>query len=142
MSYFIKRVSENLFSQIIQQELTYTRRKLQVRKLKQLKLPEQRSAEWFAMRKRVLTASSLAAALGKSHYRKPEQLILDKVSTVETPYVTNPITEWGVKYEEIATKFYESLYNETMIEFGMIPHPEFPIFGASRMVFVQKLLNI
>jgi putative phage-type endonuclease len=107
------------------------RRKQQVLRLKQLKLPEQRSVEWFAMRRKVLTASSLAAALGKCHYTSREQLILDKVSDKPKPYVSNPITEWGVKYEEIATRFYEHLKGVTIVEFGLIGHPHFPIFGAS-----------
>ncbi len=33
--------------------------------LKQLKLPEQRSKEWYQIRENLLTASSLADALGK-----------------------------------------------------------------------------
>ena len=44
---------------------------------------------------------------------------------------SNPITEWGVKYEEVATRFYEFLTGSKIYEFGLIPHPEFPAFGAS-----------
>ena len=72
------------------------------------------------MRRKVLTASSLAAALGKCHYTSREHLILDKVSDKPKPYVSNPITEWGVKYEEIATRFYEHLKGVTIVEFGLI----------------------
>ena len=99
--------------------------------LQKLKLPEQRSPEWYELRKGLLTASSLASALGHDHFKSREQLIYDKTSTEEVPYVSNSTTEWGVKYEEIATKFYEYLNNVKIIEFGLIPHPEFKIFGAS-----------
>ncbi len=99
--------------------------------LMKLELPEQRTNEWFIQRKKVLTASSLAAACDKDHFKKKEELIYEKISTEEKPFVSNPITEWGVKYEEIATKFYESLNNLKVLEFGMIPHPDFTIFGAS-----------
>ena len=99
--------------------------------LMKLELPEQRSPEWYKQRKKVLTASSLATACSKDHFKTKEQLILDKISIEETPFIANPITEWGVKYEEIATKFYESLNDLKILEFGMIPHCEFKIFGAS-----------
>jgi len=102
-----------------------------VSELQKLELPEQRSLEWFELRKRLLTASSLASALGHDYFKSRNQLIYDKTSSEEIPYISNPITEWGVKYEEIATKFYEHLNNLKIIEFGLIPHPKFKIFGAS-----------
>ena len=88
--------------------------------LQKLKLPEQRSPEWYELRKGLLTASSLASALGHDHFKSREQLIYEKTSIEEVPYVSNPITEWGVKYEEIATKFYEHLNNVKIIEFGLL----------------------
>ena len=110
--------------------LNINKKKKIVEELMKLKLPEQRSPEWFEQRKTVLTASSLATACDKDFFKSKEELILDKIS-VETPFISNPITEWGVKYEEIATKFYESLNNLKIIEFGMIRHSTFNIFGAS-----------
>ena len=110
--------------------LNINKKKKIVEELMKLKLPEQRSPEWFEQRKTVLTASSLATACDKDFFKSKEELILDKIS-VETPFISNPITEWGVKYEEIATKFYESLNNLKILEFGMIRHSIFNIFGAS-----------
>ena len=49
----------------------------------------------------------------------------------EKPFEPNPITEWGVKYEDVAIMFYEELYNVKILDFGCIPHPEFDAFGAS-----------
>ena len=99
--------------------------------LKTLKLPEQRSPEWYAMRENVLTASSLADALGKGHFNTKESLLIDKTSKEKKPFFTNDIIQWGVKYEPIATAFYEHSHNLTIVEFGLVPHPTFPIFGAS-----------
>jgi len=99
--------------------------------LQKLELPEQRSEEWYKMRMGMLTASSLACALGDDFFKSRDELILEKVENKQIPFVANPITEWGVKYEEIATKFYEAMNNLKIIEFGLIPHPEFTIFGAS-----------
>jgi putative phage-type endonuclease len=131
IEYYIYQYVDWIINDYVLKNKIYIIRKNKVSKLRQLKLPEQRSIDWFNMRKSVLTASSFAAALGKCHYTSRDQLILDKASTVERPYESNPITEWGVKYEEIATKFYEHLKKVKIIEFGMIPHPKFPIFGAS-----------
>ena len=48
---------------------TLERRKKQVSFLKNLSLPDQRTPEWYEMRRKVLTASSLADALGKGHFK-------------------------------------------------------------------------
>ena len=100
-----------------------------VNSLKELDLPDQRTPEWYEMRKNKLTASSFADALGKGHFKTRNQSLLDKI--IDTPFEPNPITEWGVKYEEVATRFYEYLTGATIYEFGLIPHPDFPAFGAS-----------
>ena len=99
-------------------------------KLKRLKLPEQRSEEWYKIRERILTASSLADAIGEGHFCTREELLLQKCGGPrgEVPF---EIVEWGVMYEPVATTFYEKLNNLTVLEFGLVPHPEFKIFGAS-----------
>jgi len=99
-------------------------------KLKLLKLPEQRSPEWYDMRDKMLTASSLADAIGEGHFCTKEQLLMQKCGGPrgDVPF---SIVEWGVMYEPVATEFYESLKNVKILEFGLVPHPEFEIFGAS-----------
>ena len=99
--------------------------------LLKLELPEQRSREWFQLRDTMLTASSLADALGKGHFRTREQLLIEKSSKDPPPRFGNAITEWGVRYEPIATTFYEKINNLEVLEFGLVPHPKFKIFGAS-----------
>ena len=117
-------VKENISNQKI-----YNERKEKLKGLKLLELPEQRSPEWYEMRKEKLTASSLASAIGKCHFTTREELILSKIE--DKPYVSNPITEWGVKYEDIAILFYEELNHVKVLDFGLIPHPTFKAFGAS-----------
>jgi putative phage-type endonuclease len=131
LKFMIHSMASYEFNNIINLKKRVLLLKKQVSKLQQLDLPEQRSKEWFNLRKNVLTASSLASALGECHFTTRDELILDKSSDEEKPYKSNPITEWGVKYEEIATKFYELINNVKIIEFGLIPHPNFKIFGAS-----------
>ena len=99
--------------------------------LKQLELPEQRSKEWYEMRENVLTASSLADALGKGHFNTRDDLLIDKTSKEQKPFIINDIIQWGVKYEPVATEFYEKMNNLRIVEFGLVPHPTFNIFGAS-----------
>ena len=129
--YMILNVTQFNITHMIQRYNIIGRLKYQVSKLQKLELPEQRSPEWYALRRNMLTASSLAAALGDDFFKSRNELILEKVESKEIPFIPNPITEWGVKYEEIATKFYEKMNNLEIIEFGLIPHPDFTIFGAS-----------
>lgn len=151
ISYYVNAYVENYINNFLKNTKIYESRKKKVVKLKNLKLPEQRSIEWFNIRKKVLTASSLASALNKCHYKSRDELILDKINNDNKPLEFNPITEWGVKYEEIATKFYEHINNVKILEFGMVPHPKFPIFGASpdgiccensRSEYIGRMLEI
>ena len=121
VQYHIQRIKEN--------ENIYNQRKEKLCNLKKLDLPEQRSKQWYDLRKRILTASSLGAAIDRSHFQTRDELLLDKI--VDKPYEQNEITEWGVKYEDVAIMFYEELYNVNVLEFGLIPHPTFHAFGAS-----------
>ena len=128
-----KYVIDNIVDQYINDkninDKNIKERKEKLKKLKQLKLPDQRTPEWYEMRKNKLTASSLSSAIGHGYFTTRDELLLDKI--IEKPYESNPITEHGVKYEEVATRLYEELYNTKIVEFGMVPHPKFEAFGAS-----------
>jgi len=127
--YVIKKILNDEIEKIKSRNRLISMRKNKLENLKKLELPEQRSEAWYQMRKTKLTASSLASAIGHCHFQSRDELILDKI--IEKPFEPNPITEWGVKYEDVAIKFYEELFNVNILEFGMIPHPEFEAFGAS-----------
>ena len=127
--YIIQNIADFMLNECKENEKKYNRRKKQLNELKKLKLPDQRTPEWYALRKKILTASSLGTAVGKCHFQSREELLYSKIE--EVPYVGNEITEWGVKYEDVAIQFYEELYNVKILDFGLIPHPNFSIFGAS-----------
>ena len=127
--YLIQNISNHYLEECIENEKKYNRRRKQLNELKKLKLPDQRTPEWYALRKKILTASSLGSAIGKCHFQSREELLYSKIEDV--PYVGNEITEWGVKYEDVAIQFYEELYHVKVLDFGLIPHPTFTIFGAS-----------
>jgi len=101
-----------------------------VERLKLLKLPEQRSEEWYKIREGILTASSLADAIGEGHFCPRDELIMQKCGGPRGS-VPFEIVEWGVMYEPVATSFYEKMNQLTILEFGLVPHPTFKIFGAS-----------
>lgn len=97
--------------------------------------PEQRTEEWFAMRKNMITASCAAQVIGENPYprQSPDDLILDKLN-LGPPFIDNKFVHHGKKYEEIATKFYEEIYDIKVEEYGLVPHiskPIIPFVGAS-----------
>ena len=92
--------------------------------------PEQRTEAWYRLREGRLTASDLATALNESKYDKPIDLVLKKCG-LGPPFMGNKYTEWGVKYEPIATMIYEQRNNVRVIEFGLMPHPTISFLGAS-----------
>lgn len=102
----------------------------QLQHLRGLPQPEQRSAQWYAMREQRLTASDLAGAIGESKYDKPFDILLKKLGAGK-PFTGNATTEWGVKYEAVATAVYELRNSVRVEEFGLLPHPEIPYLGAS-----------
>ena len=97
--------------------------------------PEQRTEEWFTMRKNMITASCAAQVIGENPYPRqtPDDLILDKLN-LGPPFIDNKFVHHGKKYEEIATKFYEEIYDVKVEEYGLVPHiskPIIPFVGAS-----------
>ena len=135
--YYIDVLSESWFlnSFNVIKELSIRRETIydSMVQLKQLKLPDQRSPEWYKIRENLLTASSLADALGKGHFQTRDDLLISKTQEKrsEISKMARDIMQWGVAYEEVATMFYEYLNNLTVVEFGLIPHPKLSVFGAS-----------
>ena len=82
------------FQERIQHRLTIQEK---LAKLKTLELPEQRSQEWYDIREKVLTASSLADAIGEGHFSTREELLIQKCGGPR-PNVPFHIVEWGVMY--------------------------------------------
>ncbi len=105
--YVVNKLIEDGIAKKIQTEETINLRRMKLDNLKKLVLPEQRTPEWYEMRKDKLTASSLASAIGHCHFKSRDELIYDKI--IEAPFEPNPITEWGVKYEDVAIMLYEEL---------------------------------
>ena len=103
----------------------------QVEYIANLPQPEQRTEEWFKMRENMLTASTAAQIIGKNPYpnQTPEDLIKEKIFGKE--FLDNDFVHHGKKYEEIATKIYENIYNVKVDEYGLVPHSKYSFIGAS-----------
>ena len=113
----------------LNQEEEYLKKKEQLSNLLEIKTYTQRTPEWYAFRRGILTASDLATAFDKGHFNSRDDLILSKIDP--QPWMGNQATEWGVKYEEVATQLYQKKNDVKVLEFGLVPHPTIDIFGAS-----------
>ena len=98
-------------------------------KLRKIILPEQRSKEWFAMRRDKITASDGGCVLGKNKHEPQFNFILKKI--FDRPFNSNEFCYHGKKLEEIATMIYAYRMNVTVEEFGLLGHPKHNFLGAS-----------
>jgi putative phage-type endonuclease len=103
--------------------------------LLQQPLIEQRSPEWYALRKQRLTASDTAQALNMGKFGSRSQLVTKKameLQGIEKPFKTLPAMQWGIMFEAMALRCYQQRYRDVFVhEFGLIPHPTLECYGAS-----------
>jgi putative phage-type endonuclease len=102
----------------------------QFQKLKALPQPEQRTPAWFAYRRERITASDTAAAIDENPY-EPVESFIDKKCDPNHKFLDNANVYHGKKYELIATKIYEHIYNVQVFEFGALPSEKYQFLGAS-----------
>lgn len=102
----------------------------QVRKLLELPKVEQRSEEWLEQRKKYLTASDFASAIGRNKHRSSKQLLLDKCG-YGSGFTGNEITEWGQIHEDPAVELYSRIKGKKVYTFGLIPHPTIEFLAGS-----------
>jgi len=118
---------EHLLNNTLTSEEKERRRVKLLQKIPQF---EQRSQEWYDLRKGMITASDIATVTSDNPYQKPIT-VLRKKCGLDDKFTGNKFTEWGIKYEQIANMIYEKDYNTTVIEFGLIQHPYISFLGAS-----------
>lgn len=104
----------------------------QLEYLESLPQHEQKSPEWFVDRENKITASNCAQAMGECPYKGSSKwdYLLEKCH--KGPEFQENINVYhGKKYEQIATMFYENIYNARTTEYGLLPHPSIYFLGAS-----------
>jgi putative phage-type endonuclease len=94
--------------------------------------PVQKTAEWYALRQQLLTATAIASLFGSA--AKCNEVIYEKC--LQTPEARRPLSlqdarHWGVKYEPVTRRIYECLNRTRVKEYGCLQHPEYSFVGAS-----------
>lgn len=104
--------------------------------LQVIEQPAQRTDEWYAFRRGLITASNLSKVFGSDALRN--SLIYEKCRPFEpftsaSGYVnTESPMHWGQRYEPVSRMIYEHMYGTRVSdEFGCIRHPSVPCIGAS-----------
>lgn len=86
----------------------------------------QRTPEWYAARKGMLTASEFKIA-GSDEVS--QAYVMGKV--FPAPFSTNDAMTWGCRFEDLACAVYEFEHNTKVREYGLLLHPDATWIGAS-----------
>ena len=92
---------------------------------------EQRTEEWFAIRKTIVSATDAGTILDYNRFSSKTDLLKKKLSDDDT-MIESPAIDHGVFFEPIATKCYEELKGGVCVhDVGLVIHPELKWLGAS-----------
>jgi putative phage-type endonuclease len=107
--------------------------KKQLEHLKTIPVIEQRSPQWHAVRKEIITASDFAQALGEGKFGTQKQIYQKKCGYDEEKAFNSslPPLKWGTMFEPVASELYKIRFACELHEFGLIRHPTVDFFGAS-----------
>jgi putative phage-type endonuclease len=95
---------------------------------------EQRTAEWFAVRRGLITASEAAAALGVKPFAgfkgcPREELMQTKLN--KPGHFSGMAMSHGTFYESEACEHAMKILGKRQFEFGLLVHPDYPWLAAS-----------
>ena len=99
---------------------------------------KQQTPEWFAARLGKATGSRISdiVAKTKTGYAASRddymfQLVVERLTGVNTPSYSSSAMEWGVEQEQYARSAYEAQMGVLVTEVGSIDHPRIPMSSAS-----------
>lgn len=111
-------------------------RRLEVERLLALEQVPQRTGEWYAQGKSVLTASEFANIFGTP--RAVRQLAFNKISppTQQTNRLACPTSEmgpfdWGIRFEPVVKQILTERWGVKIMDSGRLRHPKDPLLAAS-----------
>ena len=111
---------------------------IQIDYLKYKPQPAQRTPEWYAFRRNLITASNAyksfesQASKNQLIYEKcKEDVIIENSGQSVKQVNTTTTLHWGQKYEPVSVALYEYIYNTQVGDFGCIQHDEYSFIGAS-----------
>jgi putative phage-type endonuclease len=90
----------------------------------------QQTDEWFEIRRRMVTASDVAAILGCNPYTTRTQVMRKKLGS-EMRFTGNSCTRYGQENEEIAGQEYSKRERADVVTYGLMAHRDYPWLGAS-----------
>ena len=103
-----------------------------IKTLSSIYQPAQRTKEWYEYRNNCLTASNIWKIFGSESNKN--SIIYEKCKEqtlhISSSFSVNSL-QWGIKYEKVSQKIYETKNNTKVGEFGCIRHPQYPFIGAS-----------
>lgn len=94
----------------------------------------QRTASWLNKREGIITASDIPAVLNNNKYKSRKETL--KIKTEPYKSFSNIFTEWGNKFEPVATQVYEHIFNVEVRDACLMIHPIYQFIGASCDGFV------
>lgn len=100
---------------------------------------EQRSEEWFALRRGKVTASRIGDILATirngnwaaSRKNYAAQLVTERLTGKDPEPFTNEAIQWGVDQEPLAREAYSKRTGNAVTEVGFVDHPYIVMAGAS-----------
>jgi putative phage-type endonuclease len=99
---------------------------------------EQRSPEWFAIRRGAVTASRIADVTartktghGASRANYMAELIVERLTGQTAPSYENDAMRWGSEQEAPARLTYQFMFDVQVEPIGFAPHPSIANAGAS-----------
>ena len=102
----------------------------------------QRSETWYEKRRKMVTASDVAAILGYNPYESKYKVLKKKLENKTNSTI---FTNHGIKYEPLAIKEYEKRTKKKVTDVGLIIHNNYRWLGASPDGYIEeddKLLEI
>jgi putative phage-type endonuclease len=100
-----------------------------INEIKKIKVPEQRSPEWFEERNGKITASDGGTTCNDNHNEAQYKVVHKKL--VRLPFLGGKFCHHGKKYESIATMIYMYRMNVRVHEYGLVAHKVYKFLGAS-----------
>ena len=99
---------------------------------------QQRSPEWFAARRRVLSASDAAAAVGENPFESPWNLVMKKADLDPNPFAGNAACDFGAANEDMALEILLGKLKAAnpgeplaIFDFGLVAHPVHAFLAGS-----------
>ena len=109
----------------------------QIKHLRRLPQPEQKTPEWYKYRHGLITASNIYKVFASQSqvnsliYEKCKPFVEKEITYNNYNLHSNSSLQWGVLYEAVSVLLYEYLNDTTISDFGCIQHEKYNFIGAS-----------